>query len=132
MVRIIGFKKRQKEDKEFFVLEISGGIEMVLSKATGQYYATAKKAYISSTFDEQTCKALIGTEMTGNVVKQACEPYEYTNRDSGEVMVLEHRYIYVPETKQSEPIKQPIQQDFATEIETFSKNGKYELEAELV
>lgn len=124
MVRIISYKKRQTEDKEFFVLEITGGIEMVLSKATGQYYATAKKAYISSTFDEQTCKALIGTEMPGDVVKQACDAYEYTNRETGEVMALEHRYVYVPEV----PTKPAVEKNFEADINTFSRNGKYDLE----
>ena len=52
MVRIVNYKKRQAEDgKEFFVLEITGGIEMVMSNSTGQFYATAKKAYLASTFD---------------------------------------------------------------------------------
>ena len=71
---------------------------MVLSKTTGQFYATAKKAYISSTFDEQTCKALIGTEIAGSVQKMECPPYEYTVKDTGEVILLTHRYVYVPET----------------------------------
>ena len=61
---------------------------MVKSQTSNQFYATAKKAFISSTFDEQTCKALIGTEMPGNVLKQECEPYEYVNKDSGEVMAF--------------------------------------------
>ena len=98
MVRIVNYLKRQTEEgKEFFVLEISGGIEMVKSQTSNQFYATAKKAFISSTFDEQTCKALIGTEMPGNVVKQECEPYEYVNKDSGEVMMLSYRYVYTQE-----------------------------------
>jgi len=98
MVRIIDYKKRQTEEgKEFFVLEVSGGVEMVKSQTTNQFYATAKKAFISSTFDEQTCIALIGTEMSGKVVKQECQSYEYVNKESGEILVLNHRYIYVPE-----------------------------------
>ena len=44
MVRIIDYKTRQKEDgTEFYLLEVQGGIEMVKSKETGLYYATAKK-----------------------------------------------------------------------------------------
>lgn len=98
MVRIINYKKRNTEDgKEFFVLEISGGIEMVKSQSSNQFYATAKKAYISSTFDEDTCKALIGTEIQGNVIKEECEPYEYVNKDSGEILILSHRYVYQEE-----------------------------------
>ena len=54
MVRIINYKKRMAEDgREFFALEISGGIEMVKSKETGLYYATAKKATVSTTNNKQ-------------------------------------------------------------------------------
>ena len=53
MVRIVNYLKRQTEEgKEFFVLEISGGLELVKSQTTNQFYATSKKAFISSTFDE--------------------------------------------------------------------------------
>lgn len=66
MVRIISYKKRMAENgREFFVLEISGGIEMVQSQTIVSFYATAKKAYITSTFDEDTCKALMGSEIAG-------------------------------------------------------------------
>jgi len=98
MVRIIGYKTRQREDgTEFYLLEVQGGIEMVKSKSTEQYYATAKKATVSTTFDEETCKALIGTQMPGKIVKISTEPYQYSVKESGEVITLEHRYIYIPE-----------------------------------
>ena len=65
MVQIISYKERQTEDgKSFFVLELQGGLEMVRSQETNQFYATAKKAFISSTFDEATCNSLIGTSMS--------------------------------------------------------------------
>ncbi|WP_312090994.1 hypothetical protein [Chryseobacterium sp.] len=94
MVRIINYKRRVAENKEFFVLEVSGGIEMVLSKTTGMYYATSKKSTITSTFDEETCKSLIGSEFPGSIVKEECDPYEYTIQDTGEIITLSHRYVY--------------------------------------
>ena len=124
MVRIIDYKKRQAEDgREFFVLEITGGIEMVKSATTQQFYATSKKAFISSTFDEQTCKALIGTEMSGNVVKQDCEPYEYVVKATGEIIVLNHKYVYEPNEDTSVKEEKAIQRLLADE-NTFSKNGQ--------
>ena len=105
MVRIINYKKRMAEDKEFFVLEVSGGIEMVMSKITGQFYATSKRAYVSSTFDEETCKGLIGTQMPGKISKIKTEPYAYTIRETGEVITLEHKYIYLPEGVESDEEK---------------------------
>ena len=54
MVRIIDYKTRQREDgTEFYLLEVQGGIEMVKSKETGLYYATAKKATVSTTNNKQ-------------------------------------------------------------------------------
>lgn len=101
MVRIIGFKKRETEEgKDFFVLELQGGITMVKSKETNKFYVTANKATISSTFDEQTCKALIGTELEGRVEKVASEPYEYTVKETGEVIMLSHRFEYVEDEKE--------------------------------
>lgn len=112
MVTIINFKERNKEDgTSFFVLAISGGIEMLLSQKTGNYYATIKKAYLSCTFDELTCQSLIGSEIPGMIEKQECTPYEYTVKDTGEVLFLTHRYTYVPESNSPVPQnKSTIQQ----------------------
>jgi len=61
MVRIIDYKARMSAEGEpFLALIVQGGITLVKSKETGLYYATAKKANIPSTFDEETCKSLIG------------------------------------------------------------------------
>lgn len=125
MVTIINFKERNKEDgKSFFVLELQGGIELVQSQKTGQFYATAKKAYIPSTFDQLTCQALIGTQMSGSIEKEECEPYEYTVQETGEVIVLAHRYQYVQ--KPSEKVK-PTAEEFTPDVNIFSKNGKSEM-----
>lgn len=116
MVRIISYKTRQKEDgTNFYLLEVQGGIEMVLSKATGQYYATAKKATVSTTFDEETCKALVGSQMPGKVSKIKTEPYQYVIKESGETISLEHKYIYLPEGVESseEKLAKQLEEAFA-------------------
>jgi hypothetical protein len=103
MVRIVNYQKRTTEEgKDFFVLEIQSGISMVKSKETGKFYATANKASISSTFDELTCQALIGTELPGKVEKVNCEPYNYTIKDTDEVITLTHRFEYVDEAENQE------------------------------
>jgi hypothetical protein len=71
---------------------------MVKSHQTGQFYVTARKASISSTFDEITCQALIGSDIEGKIEKVNCEPYEYTIKDTGEVITLSHRFQYLEET----------------------------------
>ena len=110
MVRITNYKTRTKEDgTEFYLLEVQGGIEMVKSKTTNQYYATAKKATVSTTFDEDTCRGLIGTDFPGKIAKIKTEPYQYTIRETGEVVALEHRYMYLPDDIESDEEKRAKQ-----------------------
>ena len=126
MVRIINFSERTSDDgKSFFTLDVQGGIEMVKSQSTGNYYATARKSSITTTFDEATCQALIGTELPGTVEKQDCEPYEYTIKDTGEVIQLSHRFMYVPEEASKQASQKPVseQQNVIANAEVFSSNG---------
>jgi hypothetical protein len=131
MVRISNYIKRTTEDaKEFFVLELQGGIEMVKSQDTGKFYITARKTTISSTFDEATCQALIGTELPGKIEKVECEEYSYTIKDTGEIITLKHRFEYVEEEKAStnkvEKSKTTIEEfmSSAPAGNSFSTNGQ--------
>jgi hypothetical protein len=129
MVRIVNYQKRKTEEgKEFFVFELQGGIEMVKSQQTNKFYVTSRKATISSTFDEQTCVALVGTELSGNIQKVECEPYEYTIKDTGEIITLSHRYEYVEENANNtkvEKSKATIEEFMSSTPtgNTFSTNG---------
>ncbi len=129
MVRIINYKEREKDNGEtFFVLELQGGIEMVQSKETGNFYATAKRAFIPSTFDEQTCSALIGTEMPGKIIKEECEPFDYVIKETGEEITLSHRWVYAPEdlpapTSSNTP---KATENLQPQVEQFSQNGVME------
>jgi len=97
MVTISGYAERESKDgKKFYALTVQGGLEMVLSEETGRYYATAKQASVTSTFDEKTCQGLVGTKLPGRVSKVPCEPFEYTVQESGEVILLNHRWVYSP------------------------------------
>lgn len=103
MVTIIGYRVSQNsEGEKFCSLILQGGIEMVQSKQTGRFYATAKKASVSSTFDEATCKQLVGTQMKGGIAKENTEAYEYAIPDTGEIISLDYRYVYVPEAQSIE------------------------------
>lgn len=108
MVRIVNYQKRQAEDgRVFFALELSEGIEMVQSQ-NGMFYASSKRAFVNCTFDELTCKALLGTEMKGSITKQECEPYEYVNKETSEILTLHHRNVYVPEETSKPAPKAPV------------------------
>ena len=98
MVTIVDFVKRQnKEGQEFNALILQGGIELVKSRETEAWYATAKKASITSTFDDAMCQSLIGTQIPGTVQRIECEPYEFTLKDTGEILELTHRWVYLKE-----------------------------------
>lgn len=97
MVTIIGFKQGQTEDgKIFHKLQLQGGVEAVQSKGSGKYYMTARTCFIPSTFDEETCKKLIGTIMKGTVEKVVTDPYDYTVPETGEVISLDYQWQYQP------------------------------------
>ncbi len=98
MVRIVDYKTYQNEDGEdFFALVVHGGIAAVKSRATGKTYLTKQTARVSCTFDEETCKSLIGSEIPGRIVKVEVEPFEYALPETGEMITLTHRNEFVTE-----------------------------------
>jgi len=103
MVTITGFETRRNSDGEpFQVLKLQGEVEMVRSKESGKLYATARETTVTSTFDEQTCEQLIGTELPGRIEKKECEPYEYIIPETGEEVILRHTYVYNPDANSLE------------------------------
>ena len=105
MVTIVGYRlAKNKDEKQFIALELQGDIEMVQSLETGAFYATARKASVTSTFSEQTAKGLIGTKMPGIIRRVQSEPYDYTVAETGEVIKLAHKYEYQPETAPFNPL----------------------------
>lgn len=98
MVTVSNYQPRTSaEGKDYFVLELtSQELEMVVSQQTGRYYATVRKCFMSATFPEPICQAMIGKQLPGSITKTACEPYEFTIPDTGEVITRNHRYDYQP------------------------------------
>ena len=56
-----------------------------------------KRQIFPSTFDQETCKSLIGQQLDGTVEKVDCEPYEFTSEETGEIMILDCRRVFVKE-----------------------------------
>ncbi|WP_405330772.1 hypothetical protein [Leeuwenhoekiella sp. LLG6367-2.1] len=107
MVTIKDYKKREtKNGEEFFVLILQSGITPVKSQNTGKMYFTAKTCSVPSTFDEDTCRNVIGTQFPGTIEKIETEPYEYTLPETGEIIMLQHRWEYKDNTHEmmSDPI----------------------------
>lgn len=98
MVTIIDFRKSQtNEGKDFISLKVQGGVTAIQSQQTGRMYLTAQTAFVPYTFDELTAKSLIGSTIDGTVKRVSCEPYEYTIKETGEVVMLSHRFEYASE-----------------------------------
>lgn len=105
MVTVINALKRTSVKGDFMVLELQGGIEMVQSQTTGNFYATARKCTVPSSFDEQTALAMIGCQMPGNIERVQSEAYDYTIKETGEVIKLMHSYQYRPEGASATPVR---------------------------
>lgn len=96
MVSVINYLSVEKENGEdFLMLVLQGGIEAVKSQATGKMYFTARTVKVPATFDEATCKSLIGSQFEGTIVKVPSDSYEYTIKETGEIVTINHRYEYV-------------------------------------
>jgi hypothetical protein len=100
MVRINAYHLRvNKEGKQFVALELQGDLEMIQGSESGRFYATAKKCTVSSTFTEDVAKSLLGKQLPGRIDRVETVPYDYTVKETGEVISLAHTYVYVPEDK---------------------------------
>jgi len=97
MVTVTNALERVKKDgTTFTVLEISGGVELVMSQTTQRYYATLRKCTIPFTGTMDVAKMMIGQKIEGEIVRTIVEPYQFTNPRTGEVITLQHSYAYRP------------------------------------
>jgi len=110
MVTVKAYHLRKNAEGQTYVsLELLGQVELVQSQNTGRFYATARRCFIYSTFDENMAAQAVGSQFPGSIVRTPCEPYEYTIPESGKNVMLSHRYTYKPEEEQSAVMmKQPV------------------------
>jgi hypothetical protein len=98
MVKIVGYKTVKKDGGgEFCLLTVQGGIKLVRSQLKNKTYFTARTVNVPATFDENMCRSLIGADFEGHIIKVACEPYEYTIKETGEVIEMNYKYEFVDE-----------------------------------
>ena len=110
MVTVTNFFVRENKDgKPFVALELTGDLEMIQSAQTGRFYASAKRTTVSSVFSEEVAKNLIGKQLPGRIERVECIPYDYTVKETGEVLSLTHTYTYVPDEERRERSEKPIQ-----------------------
>ena len=106
-VTVVDYKKREKEGQVFFLLVLQGQPEIVKSQ-TGKSYITARRASISTTFNELACKDLIGAKFTGSIKRVQCEDYEYAVPESGEIIKLNFRYEYCEDSSVEEAVFETV------------------------
>jgi hypothetical protein len=105
MVTISAFHEVERKDgTKFISLELTGQAELIQSQNTGKWYATVRRCRIPSTFDANIAQTMIGQRLPGEILKTICDPYDFTNPRSGEVMRLQHSYAYAQDSKQENAI----------------------------
>ncbi|MFO8066416.1 MAG: hypothetical protein R6U11_02425 [Bacteroidales bacterium] len=98
MVRIIDVQERETADGDSYnVLILQGKIEPVISQTSGRPYLTARETSIPCTFDLETAKQLVGTQLKGDIEKVEVDPYDFEVPDTGKVLTLTHTYRYNPD-----------------------------------
>ena len=97
MVQVKNYHLREGDKGNYISLELMGDMELVQSTNTGRFYATARRCFIFSTFDEPTAKMMVGKQMPGSIVRKECDPYDYAIPETGEVIKLGYKYDYTPE-----------------------------------
>ena len=120
IVTISGYRLAQNQEGEsFVVLEIMGEVELVQSSVTGRFYATSKKASITSTFSPEIAERLVGKELPGRIQQISCEPYSYmipeTGEEGGEIGYG---------VKQENPTKREVLLDIAVYFRFYKRSGR--------
>lgn len=104
-VTISNVRSVETKDTTFIALDLVGDPEVIISRITGKPYVTAMKASITCTFSQDVAQKLVGKTLPGKIEKVTTDqPYEWKNPQTGEVMVLYHTYLYVPEETAEEAV----------------------------
>jgi hypothetical protein len=105
MLTISNYKRcTSQEGREFFALTLQGDLTVSQSE-NGNFYLTANKASLPTSFNEAVCQTLIGKTLSGSIQKVPCEAYDFTNQ-AGETVTLNYRYQYSP--KEDATVKQGL------------------------
>ena len=100
MVTVIDLKNAQnREGQDFIALVLSGPPVAVQSQETGKFYITARSCQIPCTFDPTVAQTMIGQQLPGTIEKVECTPYEYTIKETGEIVQLDYTWEYNPTEK---------------------------------
>ncbi|RIJ45506.1 hypothetical protein D1614_22830 [Maribellus luteus] len=117
MVTIVDCVKRTShEGNDFIALIVQDELQIVTSNS-GNVYVAARKASIPSTLEFDEAKMMIGKELPGCIQKVEVPPFEHVNSD-GEIVHLNHRWQYVPESHLTEQQAREVEELEELEVET--------------
>lgn len=90
---------------KFVVLDLlSAEPTIKVSQISGKPYLTLLKASISCTFPREVAETMVGQKLPGRIVRVEVPEYSYNNPSTGEVLVLNHSYQYMPEPTVEEAV----------------------------
>lgn len=96
MVTITGYSLNINEQgKEFISLQLLSELKFEVSK-TGSMYGVRRKAYLPTNLSDTEVDGLVGTTLTGDIIKVRAKPYTYKT-SSGEELELSHKWVYEPD-----------------------------------
>lgn len=106
MVTIINYKEVQTEDgRQFVSIELQSEPKLIKSSTTGNFYLTVNKTRVTTALPVEVCKTLVGQKLPGTVEKIQVEPYESINKETGEVKVLHHVFVYTPDEQSTQKVQ---------------------------
>jgi hypothetical protein len=98
MVLITGIEQKEnaKNGEKYIVLVLHGKSEVMMSKTTGKFYVTCRKASLPCTLAGEQARSLIGQTLPGTIEKVACTPFE-VKLPNGKKAKISHTFQYSPE-----------------------------------
>lgn len=106
MVTITNYKEVETPDgRQFVSIELQSEPKLVQSSTTGNFYLTVNKTRVTTALSVDVCKTLVGQKLPGTVEKIQVEPYESINKETGEVKVLHHVFVYTPDEQSTQKVQ---------------------------
>ena len=92
MVKIVEVKERISADGNVFC-SLTVSQPAWHKSESGKVSLVQLKANTTTNMAFENAKTLIGLEMPGKIERVSCEPYDWTNPETGETVKLSHTYV---------------------------------------
>jgi hypothetical protein len=98
MLKVIDAKTRvnSKTKEEYNVVVLQGNVEIQKSQSSGKFYLGSKTISIPTTLNQNEAKKLIGSSISGEIVKVDCPEYLVPVPNSTRKLKINHTFEYSP------------------------------------